>query len=330
MKKKVKIMLSFSLLLLFCFIPYSLFNSNGNFITKKEIAPGVMKSYVVQADQFDKKEREQQVERIHSEEERIRFLLLGTDERKDEPARSDTIVLATYYPNEGKMNMVSVPRDTKVHIPGQEKELKINSAHAIGGMPLVKQTVEEWSGLQIDHVAKVNFNGFKELIDEVDGVEVNAKSTLSYGGITIHEGKQTLSGKEALTYVRFRKDGDGDFGRIKRQQEVIQNTIKAVLSDFDVFSLPTYLQFYEKHIDTDMSFTDMYKVAKTAYSNGVTLEGKTIPTHSSKEDGIWYELEDEQEKQNVLNWLEKKPNEVIPSPHELQSEERVSGPMGTP
>lgn len=249
-------------------------------------------------------------------EERIRFLLLGTDEREDEPSRSDTIILATYFPNEGKMNMMSIPRDTKILIDGEMQ--KINAAHAIGGLDLVRETVEDLTGLSIDHVAKVNFNGFKELIDEVGGVTVNPKRSFSYAGHTFEATEQNLTGEEALIYVRFRKDVDGDFGRIKRQQEVIQNTISSILSDFKLSAIPSYLSFYRNHIESDMSFGDMYHIAKTAYSNGVTLEGTTLQTTSIKEKGIWYEVVNEDEKQKTLNWLEEKPDTVMPSPQEMK------------
>lgn len=272
---------------------------------------------VIAQDIHDKPKLEttKKVERVEAEE-RIRFLLLGTDEREDEPSRSDTIILATYFPNEGKMKMMSIPRDTKIYIDGEIQ--KINAAHAIGGLDLVRDTVEDFTGLSIDHVAKVNFNGFKELIDEVGGVTVHPKRSFSYAGHTFEGTEQTLTGEEALIYVRFRKDVDGDFGRIKRQQEVIQNTISSILSDFKLSAIPSYLSFYRNHIESDMSFGDMYHIAKTAYSNGVTLEGATLHTTSVKEDGIWYEIVSEDKKRESLNWLEEKPETVIQSPHEKQ------------
>lgn len=251
------------------------------------------------------------VSRVVSSQERIRILLLGTDERKDEPSRSDTIILATYFPNEGKMNLLSIPRDTKVWIPGEEKPDKINSAHALGGMELIKETVEDWSGLEIDHVAKVNFNGFTELVDTVGGVTVSPERSFEYGGDSFSIGNQELDGKEALNYVRFRKDQDGDFGRIKRQQEVIENTLKAVLSDFSPSAVPSYLKFYQQYVETDMSFFDMYDVATRAFANGISIEGKTLPTSSAKIDGIWFEEANPSSTYETLAWLEKQPDEVV-------------------
>lgn len=332
MKRTLKWLIALLIILAVLFIPYSFFIKDNSAISDEQNIQMVKPETVKANNVSDKpKTPTETVERVEAEE-RIRFLLLGTDEREDEPARSDTIVLATYFPNEGKMNMLSIPRDTKVMINGKEE--KINAAHAIGGADLVKETVEAFSGLSIDHVAKVNFNGFKELIDEAGGVTVNPKKGFSYAGYTFKEGEQTLSGDEALIYVRFRKDEEGDFGRIKRQQEVIQNTISAILSDFKLLSLPSYLNFYRQHVESDMSFGDMYNVAKTAYSNGVTLEGKTIPTTSTQEDGIWYELSDEASKEASLDWLEERPEEVLPSPHELekakQQSPRISGHLETP
>lgn len=270
--------------------------------------------------------------RIHSNEERIRFLLLGTDERKDEPSRSDTIILASYYPNEGKMNLLSIPRDTKVMIPGKEKADKINSAHAYGGMDLIKETVEDWSGLSIDHVAKVNFNGFKELIDSVDGVTVSPERAFSYGGDDFTLGEQQVNGKSALNYVRFRKDVDADFGRIKRQQEVIQATLTKGLDNFSFGTIPSYLRFYQKYVKTDMSYWDMYELAKTAHANGLKIEGKTLPTSSTKEDDIWYEVADVSGVYDSLQWLEKQPEPIVEEEpaDETTYVEKVSGALSHP
>lgn len=254
------------------------------------------------------------VSRVTSSKERIRFLLLGTDEREDEASRSDTIILATYFPNEGKINLLSIPRDTKVWIPGQAKPDKINAAHAIGGMELTKDTIESWSGLSIDHVAKVNFNGFQELVDGVGGVTVSPERAFSYGGDSFIDGNQTIDGEEALNYVRFRKDQDGDFGRIKRQQEVVENTLKAVLSDFSLASLPSYFGFYKEHVKTDMSIFEMTDVAQKAYANGVEIDGMTLPTGSTKVDGIWFEETSAPAVESSLAWLEDQPEEPIRKP----------------
>jgi len=333
MKKPVKWMLAIAVILLLLFIPYTFFQDKLLALSglSKEKTMQMVQKEIVRAKNIDETP-EEDVKRVDAEE-RLHFLLLGTDERPNEPSRSDTIVLATYYPNEGKMNMLSIPRDTQVTINGKTE--KINAGHALGGMPLVKETVETWSGVHIDYVAKVNFNGFTELIEEAGGVTVNPQKEFSYGGDTFKVGKQKLDGKEALNYVRFRKNEDGDFGRIKRQQEVIQNTVSAVLDDFNLLSIPTYLNFYRKHVESDMSFGDMYHVAKVAYSNGVHFESKTVLTHSTKENGIWYELADDESKASVLAWLENRPKEVLPSPHEEKEElemqkNRVSGQLSTP
>lgn len=265
-------------------------------------------------------------------DDRLRFLLLGTDEREDEPSRSDTIILASYTPTEGTMRLLSIPRDTKVWIPGQPAPDKINAAHAYGGMDLIKQTVESWSGLNIDHVAKVNFNGFEELVDGVGGVTVSPARAFSYGGDDFSLGKQTIDGKEALNYVRFRKDQDGDFGRIKRQQEVVQNTLSAVLSDFSLTALPSYLSFYLEHVKTDMSILELTNVAKLAHEHGLKMEAMTLETHSTKNNGIWFEETTPQKAHEALSWLENQNSEEViststdvVSPSRAKASNRVSG-----
>ena len=313
----LKYIVSFAFLILLCLVPVG----NQTAYAPEEKLP----SYMIASSAED---TPPVTRPVSSDKERIRFLLLGTDERDDEASRSDTIILATYLPKEGKMNLLSIPRDTKVWIPSERKQDKINAAHAYGGMNGIKETVEQWSGLEIDHVAKVNFDGFQELVDGVGGVTVSPERAFAYGGDSFELGEQKINGEQALNYVRFRKDQDGDFGRIKRQQEVIQNTLTSILSDFSLTSLPSYLTFYTEHVQTDMSVFEMTSVAKKAYSNGLAIEGKTLPTQSNKINGIWFEETSVPAVTQSLAWLEDNSDEAFQVSLEKVSMEIISEDTG--
>jgi LCP family protein required for cell wall assembly len=166
--------------------------------------------------------------------------------------RADTLMLIRA--GGGSFNKLSIPRDTYAEIPGQAPQ-KINGAYAFGGAALEIKTIEEFLGIQIDHVAIVDFTGFEDLIDAVGGVEVEVPHKLcadisggaggGQGGVTLrlHQGTNTLDGEKALAYSRVREPvecpgpgksafslGYSDFNRAKAQQAVI-NGIKDRLTD---------------------------------------------------------------------------------------------------
>lgn len=240
--------------------------------------------------------------------------LLGTDERGDESSRTDTIMLVRYDMETKEANMISIPRDTKAYIEGHGID-KINAAHAYGEIPLAIQTIEDLMDIEIDYYAKVNFEGFKEALSIIAPLEVDVKKRISYGGITINKGVQDLDVEELLTYVRFRKDADGDFGRIERQQEVVKLVIQEMLKPKNIIKLPSILSVASEHIDTDFNWSELISLAKEATDfNSITFTSETLKTISEKENGIWYENADTNDlylKSNILNGLNSKdPSEI--------------------
>jgi len=166
------------------------------------------------------------------------ILILGSDSRDPENTtgtRSDTIILAHLPKGRGSAQMISIPRDLWVSVPKSKdgrhggRDAKINAAFAWGGIPLTVQTVEKYTGVRIDHVAIIDFAGFQEVIDALDGVEIDVEQSFT----SIHKphrkfskGPQTLDGAAALDYARERYAfRDGDFARMRHQQQLI----KAVL-----------------------------------------------------------------------------------------------------
>jgi LCP family protein required for cell wall assembly len=166
------------------------------------------------------------------------ILILGSDSRDpDNPAgsRSDTIILAHLTQGRSSAQLVSIPRDTWVSVPKTAegrggRDAKINAAYAWGGVPLMVRTVEKFTGVRIDHVALIDFAGFKDIVDALGGVEIDVTegftSTHSLnpdGRRTFVKGRQTMDGAAALDYARERYAfADGDFTRIEHQQQVIK------------------------------------------------------------------------------------------------------------
>ncbi|MCY7486353.1 MULTISPECIES: LCP family protein [Paenibacillus] len=151
------------------------------------------------------------------------LLLIGTDERPGDKGRSDSLALVLVQPRSGTLSLLSIPRDTRTEIVGHHTVDKINHAYAFGGVPMTVATVEQLMKVPVHYYVKTNMNGFASMIDLLGGIEVENSHPFIEDGISIPQGKVTLKGKEALVYVRMRKqDPNGDFGRMQRQRQVLQ------------------------------------------------------------------------------------------------------------
>ncbi|MGA7206482.1 MAG: LCP family protein [Specibacter sp.] len=172
----------------------------------------------------------------------MNILLLGSDSRgaslnlaeDGDPSdqRSDTMVWVHIPADRKNVYMMSVMRDTWVDIPGQG-EAKINAAMAFGGVPLVVQTLEGMFKNRIDHVAIVDFEGFKAITDALGGVtlDVPFAFTAHTADITFKAGSQKLNGDQALAFVRERYAFvDGDYQRVKDQQIFLKAVLNTVLT----------------------------------------------------------------------------------------------------
>ncbi|MFY1637713.1 LCP family protein [Solwaraspora sp. WMMB335] len=173
---------------------------------------------------------------VKAVEQATNFLLVGSDSRDPDTSsgsRTDTIILAHLPADRQSVQMISIPRDTWVTVPdgdgGEGPKDKINSAYARGGTPLLVQTVEAFTGVRIDHVVLIDFGGFAEIVDAVGGIDLAVNETFT----SVHPpfrqftaGIQHMDGQTALDYARQRKQfADGDFTRMRHQQEIIAAVI---------------------------------------------------------------------------------------------------------
>jgi LCP family protein required for cell wall assembly len=173
------------------------------------------------------------------------FLIVGTDSRSPEPttgtdaaagvepgsARSDVIMLASVSADRTSAAVVSIPRDSWVTIPGRGQN-KVNAAYAFGGPTLLTRTVENLTGVRVNHFAIVDFAGFQALVDSVGGIDVQVAQTTSDHGVTFRQGMNHLDGDDALVYVRQRHGlPNGDLDRVQREQNALRAWIaKAIAS----------------------------------------------------------------------------------------------------
>lgn len=189
---------------------------------------------------IDLNENGQSVKRIKEfdpKKDSFTVLLLGIDSRNSkgetvDDARSDANVLVTFNRKNKSATMLSIPRDSYVNIPGYGYD-KFTHAHAYGGVKLSAKTIENLLDIPVDYVIESNFDAFKDVVDELNGVSINVKNEKivnqikkdTKGKVTLKTGVQTLNGEEALAYVRTRK-ADTDFQRGQRQMEVLNAIIK--------------------------------------------------------------------------------------------------------
>ena len=202
-------------------------------------------------------------------EHTVHVMILGVDERADDVGRSDTLMVATLDTESGKGALLSVPRDTRLAIDGHGYD-KANHAYAFGGHALSMSTVENLLGVPMDHYLIINTSAFERIIDAIGGVDINVEKRMHYedpwddnGGLVIdlYPGEQHMDGKKAIQYVRYR-DGEGDIGRIGRQQKFMKAVLAKVISPEILPRLPKLIEEVSSAVKTDMSLTEMLDFAQ--------------------------------------------------------------------
>ncbi len=213
--------------------------------------------------------------------ERTNILILGADVEYSRrgrvlPTRSDTILVASLDPVQKRVNVLSVPRDTRVHIPGRHGYDKINAALAYGGPMLTAQTVSDFLQVPIHHWVMVKLDGVENLVDALGGVEIDVERNMSYYDrsaglrISLKKGPQVLDGAKAHQYIRFRHDAYGDIGRVQRQQRFMQALSQKLLDPMTLTRMPQLIEVAKANVETSMSTAQMLQYAN--WGKGLTMD----------------------------------------------------------
>jgi LCP family protein required for cell wall assembly len=226
-----------------------------------------------------------------TENRSLNFLLAGLDSEDSAgsfeigEARTDAVMILHLNDSRDQAYLISIPRDTWVPIPGHGMN-KINAAYSFGGPSLYVQTVEELTGLRIDHLAVIDWSGFRALTDALGGVALTFdEPVVAADGTTYEPGTHTLSGEEALQYVRERKGlPAGDFDRVKRQQNYLRALMRTLL-DADLLSDPgQVLRVVDAagsaaKVDDELSAADLVQLALSLRGlDAAHITLLTIPT----------------------------------------------------
>ena len=236
----------------------------------------------------------------------INILLLGIDngdlENPGSPQRTDTMMVVSISKEEGTIHLLSIPRDTKVTIPGHKGSDKIAHAFFYGGTDLAKRTVEDLLQLPIHHFMVIDWQAFIKTIDQLGGVDLYVENNMHYedpyANLEIHlsKGYQHLDGSQAGQYVRFRSDELGDIGRVQRQQRFLKAFTEQTLQVSTLLKLPAFLRTYEQYVTTDITGYEMVKLAnqlKTFRTGNLYTE--MLPGNFATIDGLSYWVHDQEQ-----------------------------------
>ncbi len=208
------------------------------------------------------------------ERKRINLLVLGIDYNHDSKgmpfskgARSDTMMVASIGDEAQFLNIVSIPRDTYTLISEKIGSDKINSAFSYGGVKQTRETVSHFLGVPVHYYVIVKVQGAKKIIDALGGLPIDVEKNMDYddnwGQLHIHlkKGPQILNGDQAVGYARFRHDEEGDYGRMRRQQQVIRAVIRRMKDPSIVTKFSQLAAAVKETLETDLTVEQMIDLA---------------------------------------------------------------------
>ncbi len=219
---------------------------------------------------------------VESPEDPVTVLILGRDTRdaENDAGRADIIMLFYLDPEKKSGTLLSIPRDLLVEIPGYGED-KINAAYAYGREELMIETVNDFLGCKINHYVTLDFDGFVELIDALDGVDVviDIPTEDPKTGANFSAGNHHLTGEQALAYTRSRSTEMGDIGRIQRQQQLFRELIKQKLNIKYLSSVAYYFNILVENTRTDIDVPTLYKYSKAMSSfDSDSFETAIVPS----------------------------------------------------
>jgi LCP family protein required for cell wall assembly len=266
-------------------------------------------------------------DRVESSTEPIVFLVIGSDSREGLPEeweddygdfggqRADVIMLAQLLPDQGRVQLLSLPRDLRVDIPGRERA-KLNAAYAYGGSELMVETVKASFAVPVHHYVEIDFAGFAAIVDEVGGVALDfpAPARDRKSGLSVEAGSQVLDGREALAYARSRsyeelRNGSwtfveaNDIGRTARQQQVVGAILAELVTPSIVVEAPGVVSSLARHMVVDSAFREL-DFAGLAWGfrsfDRSAIDSATLPAEDRLIDGIAYLVPAEEEADRML------------------------------
>ncbi|GAA0367739.1 LCP family protein [Bacillus horti] len=318
MKKKIILWGTLALALLLAVGVFSVYQGYKNTLDNMHVGE----------DEEDDRPKETEKELEEKFKDPFAVLLYGIDQREDssDGGRPDTLMLALIDSNDKKVNLVSIPRDSLVDIPGRSQN-KINHSFSYGGVQLTMQTIEEWLNIPLYGYVAIDFKGFEELVDIVGGVDVYVDRTIQYDDpmdgthIRLEEGQQVLDGKNALDFVRARLDNRGsryytsDYQRMERQQLVLKELGREIVSLSSLPRVFSMMNAVGDNVSTSLTPDELDFLVRSFYNfNMSNLETTSIEGEGRTINGVSFEVVPQEEvdriNEHATNFINRIPTPI--------------------
>ncbi|WP_404409436.1 LCP family protein [Jeotgalibacillus malaysiensis] len=226
----------------------------------------------------------EEFQRSNPENGKRNVLLIGVDSRGEEKSRSDTMMIAQWDDDTDTVKLVSLMRDIYVEVP-EYGPYKLNTAFYLDGPELLRKTIDHNFDIPIHDYIIVDFKAFETAVDTIapNGVDINVEKAMSEKiGVSLEAGQQKLNGQELLGYARFRADSEGDFGRVNRQQQVIEALIDHTVSVSSIARAPKTIGAVQPYLQTSLSESaKLTMFSSILFSGGGEVERLTVPIEGS-------------------------------------------------
>lgn len=295
MKKFLKV-------LIISFVCFAVIMTTGTYIFLNNISKG--QEYSVDSEDTDD---------VSSFSERVNVLIVGVDAKDPKSAkkaRTDTMMVATFDPETPKLDIISIPRDTRTIIRGYKSQDKINHAHVYGGIELSMKTVKDLLGVPIHYYVRIDYNALGKIVDDLGGVEIYVPMDMKYSDpysdpplkINLKKGQQVLDGDKAMQFVRYRKGyEDQDLGRINAQHEFLKAVADKLLAPQTILKLPKLAKTFSTYVETDMPLSTMAGYAlKATKLKKDDIQMTTIPGESKYISGVSYFISDKDKLEEMI------------------------------
>ncbi|NMC32074.1 MAG: LCP family protein [Veillonellaceae bacterium] len=246
---------------------------------------------------------------------RINILLVGIDDGdladpKNSPHRSDSMLLLGVHKGSGAVSLLSIPRDTRVPIPGHSNNDKFGHSFAYGGVDLTIATLQEFLKVPVHYYVVADWQGFIRVVDALGGVDLYVENKMDYedpyANLKIHlkKGFQHLNGQQAGQYVRFRYDEMGDIGRVIRQQKFLKALATQAIRPSNLIRLPQIMGIIGQSVQTNMtpwSFRQVFMALPSLKGN--KIQSDMVPGNFANIGGVSYWASDPEETRKVVERL---------------------------
>lgn len=237
----------------------------------------------------------------------ILVLLVGVDASQNkenpEPTRTDTIMLCKINSKTGKVDLLSIPRDSRVKV--REEFTKVNHAHAYGGIELTLKTLRDFLGLDIDYYAEVNFDAVKNIVDGMGGVNYNVPNGVKIDEDNTHikPGMNKMNGEDVLWYLRTRKIYENaDLGRVNAQQQFLKAMVNEMVKKSESISMTSLVEAYFKDVKTNLPMATILDItSKISNFSSDKFSTYTVPGTPMMIDGVSYYIPDYEKTWEIVD-----------------------------